>query len=254
MSKNVVFAVAVKVPEYPWRGEPYNYGIASWKRWCAKNDCQLFILDQQLHPTSYMKINWNRYYAFKLLEDNGIEYDQILVTDIDSIIHPDTPNFFEMSENKFCVTHADGSYDWLIRSIENYSKYAFDGKTFPVHKYANAGFQIVNKKHKQFYEDLLNFYHNNKDILIEVDDKLGVGKDQPVLNFLLHESDIDVKYFPYQYCMVDLPRKELLDEEMTYTKCGWIYQFNALPDNANANKTLYWMKKTYEHFYGELND
>ena len=42
--KNVVFMLAVKVPQYPWRSEPYKYGIASWKKWCDKNNCELFVL------------------------------------------------------------------------------------------------------------------------------------------------------------------------------------------------------------------
>ena len=53
--------------------------------------------------------------------------------------------------------------------------------------------------------------------------------------------------------MVDLHRKEILDEALTFTKVlPGIYQFNAIPDNHDASKTLYWMKKTYEHLYGEL--
>ena len=59
----------------------------------------------------------------------------------------------------------------------------------------------------------------------------------------------------YQFCMVDMVRKEILDEELTMTKIfPGIYQFNAIPDNSNADKTLYWMKKTYEHLYGELDE
>jgi len=49
-------------------------------------------------------------------------------------------------------------------------------------------------------------------------------------------------------------RKEVLDEDLTMTKVGWIYQYNAIPNNGDASLTYYWMKKTYEHFYGELND
>ena len=41
---------------------------------------------------------------------------------------------------------------------------------------------------------------------------------------------------------------------MTFTKFGWIYQYSQIPDNWDNKKTLYWMKKTYEHFYGELVD
>ena len=35
---------------------------------------------------------------------------------------------------------------------------------------------------------------------------------------------------------------------------GWVYQYSQIPDNWDNKKTLYWMKKTYEHFYGELVD
>jgi len=254
MSKNVVFVLAVTVPEYPWRSKPYDYGIASWKKWCEKNDCELFVLDKLIHPNEHMKVNWQRYYAFDLLDQEGIDYNQILVVDVDSIIHPDTPNFFDMSDGKFCATHCDGSYDWTLRSMENYSKYLFNNKMFPFWKYINAGFQIINKTHRPLYKSMIEFYNNNREAIIEMQNTFHTGTDQPVLNFILNLSDFETKLFPYQYSMVDMFRKEILDEQMTFVKCGWIYQFNAIPDNSNADKTLYWMKKTYEYFYGELND
>ena len=252
--KNVVFMLAVKVPQYPWRSEPYKYGIASWKKWCEKNDCELFVLEDLIHDNDYMKINWQRYYVFDLLEQQGIDYDQILVIDVDNIVHPDTPNFFEISDRKFCATHTDGSYDWTFRSMENYSKHLFNGQMFPFWKYINAGFQIINESHRQFYQDLVKFYFENRDKIIWCQENLHVGTDQPVLNFMLNLSDIETKLLPYQYSMVDMVRKEILDEDMTFTKCGWVYQFNAIPDNKYADKTMYWMKKTYEYFHGELND
>ena len=45
-----------------------------------------------------------------------------------------------------------------------------------------------------------------------------------------------------------------LNDNMTFTKCGWIYQYNAIPDNHDARKTAIWMQKTYEYFYGKLNE
>ena len=58
--KNVVFMLAVKVPQYPWRSEPYKYGIASWKKWCEKNDCELFVLTDLLLPKEQMNICWQK--------------------------------------------------------------------------------------------------------------------------------------------------------------------------------------------------
>ena len=47
--------------------------------------------------------------------------------------------------------------------------------------------------------------------------------------------------------MCDLPRKEILDEQLTMTKVGWIYHYNAIPQE--FGKPEHWMKKTYEHLY-----
>ena len=77
-----------------------------------------------------------------------------------------------------------------------------------------------------------------------------VGTDQPLINYIVNLSGIEMKFLHYQYCMADLVRKEILDKEMTFTKVlKGIYQFNAIPNNINAEKTMYWMKKTYETLY-----
>ena len=254
MSKNVVFMTAVKVDEFPERSRPYSYGIASWKKWCDSNNCELVVLDELLHPNDVMRINFQRYYAFDILENSGIECDKVLLTDADCIIHPDTPNFFDMTDGKYTVTHSEGSYDWVCRSLENYSKFMFDGKTFPLWKYFNAGFQVVEKKYRYVFDDLIKFYFNNKDNIIHMQNTFHVGTDQPIVNFIVNlDKDIETKILHYQFCVVDMARKEILDEQLTMTKVyPGIYQFNAIPDNDGADRTLYWMKKTYEHLYGKL--
>ena len=255
MSKNVVFITAVNVPGMEYRSKPYKYGISSFKHWCEKNNCELVVLDELVHPHDVMKINYHRYYAFDILEQSGIDYDQILVTDADAIIHPDCPNFFELTDRKYTVTHADGSYDWVCRSLENYSKHVFNGKTFPLWNYFNAGFQIVNKEHRHIWDAMIKFYFNNKNLIQQMQETFKVGTDQPIINFMVNISDVDTKILPYQYCMVDLFLKEILDENLTFTKVmPGIYEFNSIPDNHDASKTLYWMEKTYKHLYGELNE
>ena len=53
---------------------------------------------------------------------------------------------------------------------------------------------------------------------------------------------------PYQFCMVDLIRKDLLGEDMFFTKIPGIYQFNAIPGNENnTDPTALWMEKTYNY-------
>ena len=58
-------------------------------------------------------------------------------------------------------------------------------------------------------------------------------------------SKVDKKLFPYEFNMQDMPRKEILDNELTFTKLGWVYHFNAIPGGPET--THHWMKKTYEY-------
>ena len=109
--KNVVFMTAVKVPDMEYRSAPYEYGIKSFKHWCNKNNCELVVLDELIHPNDIMRINYHRYYAFDILDNSGIDYDQILITDADAVIHPDCPNFFELTDRFF------------VRSIFSMQKY-----------------------------------------------------------------------------------------------------------------------------------
>ena len=71
-------------------------------------------------------------------------------------------------------------------------------------------------------------------------EKFSVGTDQPVLNFMVQSENVDYKQLGYEWNMQDLNRFELLDEELTFTKVGWIYHFNGIDDNIRN----YIMEKT----------
>ena len=232
----------------------YKYSIDSWKRWCDKNNCELFVLNDLVLEKEKMAICWQRYYLFDILDSNEIEYDQVLMIDADTIVHPECPNFFDMSEGKLCGAQFDGSWDWVLRSLENYSKHAFDNYMMPWWKYLDCGFVLVNKNHKQFYRDIVNFYFSNQDLLIQLQETFHTGTDQTPVNMLIHQRGIDLKLLPYEFNMSDMTRKEILGDDLLFTKIGWIYQYNAIPNNKDNQITNHFMKKTYEHFYGELNE
>jgi len=198
-----------------------------------------------------MAICWQRYYLFDILEANDIKYDQILMVDADTIVHPDCPNFFEMTDGKMCGVHNEGSYDWIIRSIENYGKYFFNGHILDFWKYIDCGFVIINEKHKQFFKEVTDFHNQNAKMLSEVEKKWHAGTDQTPVNFLIEDRGVDFKWLPYEFNMCDMFRKELLNDDMTFTKWGWVYQYNSIPNNKEDKLTYYWMKKTYEGLYGK---
>ena len=251
MSKNIIFITAVKVQGQEGRSKPYDLGIDSFKQWANKHNCEVVVLDQLLFPNDQMKINFHRYYCFDLLENSGIDYDQILLTDADAIIHPDCPNFFELTDRKYTLTRCDGSFDWICRSKENYEKFFNNGvSTYNLWDYFNAGFQIINKDHKDIIKGFVQFYWDNVDLVKYLQQNYGVGSDQALLNYYIRTQNVDLKFLPYQYCMADLYLKNILAEDMPYLQIPGIYQFNAIPDNNGADKTFYWMEKTYNKLYG----
>jgi hypothetical protein len=251
--KNVIFMTNIRDESKLDRSEPYKYSVKSWKYWCEKNNVEFFMLDQYMFDTNYMIPNWYKLYVFDLLDNNDIDYNQIAIVDADTIVHPDCPNFFEMSDNKFCAVHNDGSYDWVCRSMENYSKHLFNGFTFPIWEYINSGFIILNKKHKKLYKDIINFYTENRESIVSVQKNFGVGTDQPIINFFLQKQNVDLKLLSYKFNMQDMALKEILTEDLLFTKLGWIYHYNAIPDNHDSSLTLYWMKKTYEELYDNIS-
>ena len=254
--KNLVFMMDIDIKgdgRYDSsRRAAYKYSIDSWKRWCDKNDSELFVLNELLLDNSEMGVCWQRYYLFDILDVNEIEDNQILMVDADTIVHPDCPNFFDMSEGKLCAAQFDGSWDWVLRGIENYSKYIFDGFMMPWYNYFDCGFIIVNDKHREFFKIITDLYLTYKDNLTILQDTFHNGTDQTPVNILVHKHDIDLKLLPYEFNMNDMSRKEILADDMLFTKCGWIYQYNAIPNNKDNKLTNYFMEKTYKYFYGEL--
>ena len=251
--KNIVFMMDIDLAgegRYASsRRLPYKYSIKSWEKWCEKNDCELFVLTDLLLPKENMAICWQRYYLFDILEANEIEYDQILMVDADTIVHPDCPNFFDMTDRKMCGVHNEGSYDWIIRSIEIYGKYFFNGHVMDFWKYIDCGFVVVNEIHRDFFKQVTDFYNENAELLRQVEREWHAGTDQTPVNILIHDRNIDFKWLPYEFNMCDMFRKELLTDDLLFTKWGWIYQYNSIPNNTEDKLTYLWMKKTYDHLY-----
>ena len=183
------------------------------------------------------------------------------MVDADTIIHPDTPNFFEETENKYCGVINDGCYEWVSRSIKKYGDYIFpDDTKLKPWNYINGGFQIVNKNHKQLFQDIIKFYWENSDKLLYAQKEFKVGTDQTPINYLLRKFNVDLKILPSCYDLQDLFRKNLLyisgyswweDKLDNLYNSGWIYHFNAIPQNQYNRDSAYWMKRVYEELYGE---
>ena len=252
---NIVFIPNIKLENN--RSTPYHYSIKSWEKWSEQYDNVKVIewVDPIMDPNQF-KITLQRYWVHDILEHNNIEYDQVLVVDADTIVHPNCPNFFNETKNKFGVVINNGCYEWTTRSIKQWGNALFSGvpKVKPW-KYFNGGFQITNKSHIPFYKSVQKYYTSNINEINRLNEQIKAGTDQTIINYLVQQHSIDTIYLPEAYNLQDLFRKNLLhipnhswfSDELRFLEAGWVYHFNAIPQN--PRHVEYWMERTYNELY-----
>lgn len=244
---NIVFIIDIKKDGKTKK--EYQYSIDSWRNFCNKYNHQLYLLEEPIVDPKAMGVIWQRYFLFDILDHNEIDANQILIVDADTIVHPDCPDIFELTEDKYCLVHDDGDFDWIIRSMENYKHHLFKGEPlFNWYEYFNSGFQIVNNFHRPFFNTMREFYAANVNDILWCQKTYGVGTDQTPLNYLLRKEKIATKALPYKFNMSCLAAKEVVNEDMMHTKAGYVMHFNGLPDKDVS--VPYWMEKTYKYLYG----
>ena len=254
--KNIVFIPNISLGN--GRSNSYQYSIDSWRHFCSKNDCELVVWEDLLYPIDYMKITWQRYYMFDILEANDIDYNQILMVDADTIVHPNCPNFFNETDGKYCGVRVDGCYEWVARSIRGFGDALFNGDRISPWNYINGGFQIVNKAHKPFFEAMKTYYLNNSSKISSTIDMLKCGTDQTIVNYMLHKENVDLKLLPICYNLQDIFKKSLLhipgyswwsDTLENLFMSAWVYHFNSIPKNQHNRDANYWIERTYKELY-----
>ena len=186
--ENVVFIPNIDLGNN--RSNPYHYSIKSWKKWCDKNNVILFEWKDAVLDTKNFPITFQRYLVFDILDQHKVQYDQILMVDSDTIIHPETPDFFKLTDRKYCGVLDNGCWEWTGRSLRHY-KDIFNNFKIDRGLYFNGGFQIINEDHKGFFKKVLEFYFKNADILREKQ-KSGLSTDQTPINYLIQINNIDI--------------------------------------------------------------
>tara|TARA_Y100001973_G_C5195380_1_gene333881 strand:+ start:215 stop:982 length:768 start_codon:yes stop_codon:yes gene_type:complete len=252
---NVVFQVNIK--GHRAKSE-FDLSTISWSKWCNKNNFNHFVLTEPILELEYMNANWHKFYVFKLLENEGIDYNQVCIVDADTIVHPNCPNFFDEVDNKFGVVQSDGCYEWVNRSIEKYHNFLFADVKLNTWNYFNSGFMVLHKSHKNFCDKVYEFYNSNRDKIVEAQQKFMVGTDQTPINFLTRRHNVELKWLPNSFNLHDPFRKNLLHIDPTnwwpdtldnLFNSGWVYHFNSIPQNRMSRDASYWMKRTFEELY-----
>jgi hypothetical protein len=255
--KDIIFIPNIKLDN--GRSGSYELAINSWKQWADANNADVLVMEDLVHPIEDMKITWQRYMLFEMLENSGVGFNRVLMADADMVIQPHTPNFFEMTEGKYVGVQANGCYEWLSRSIEGYRKLFWPDITVHPWEYINGGFQIVHKYHRTFFESVVKFYWDNQEMLLKAQNELvRASTDQTPINFLLKQHGVPVKLLPEAFNLQDPCRKTLLktddrqwwpDSLDNLRKACYIVHFNAIEDGNLKRDANYWI----ERFYNELS-
>jgi lipopolysaccharide biosynthesis glycosyltransferase len=212
--------------------------------------------DEPIMDTSKFPIIMQREWVFDILEHNDIDYDQILIVDADTIVHPDCPNFFKETNHNYAAVVNNGCYEWVTRSVRGWGDAMFPNEPLvKPYDYFNTGFVIVNKKHKPFFDEIKDLYLNRGDEIKHYRDTIKASTGQTMVNFMLKKNNIEVTKLSEGYNLQDLFRKNLLhipghswfSDDLHFLDAGWVYHFNAIPQN--PRDVSYWMERTYNKLY-----
>tara|TARA_Y100001973_G_C5204294_1_gene340296 strand:- start:917 stop:1657 length:741 start_codon:yes stop_codon:yes gene_type:complete len=223
MSKNVVFMTCME--NAPDILDYKEWCFKSWRYWCDKNDVQLFILDQELQDKTIMKPTWQRWHAHEVLEANNIEYEQVALVDIDTMIHWDAPNFFDLTDGEFSAVQDKFYIEWSHNSIKGYKDFWPD-VDLDWTTYFNCGFIVMSKKHKDWCKSVTDFYYANEtELRKRQHETLKKGSDQTPINYMIRASEHKLNFLNDKYNLSQLHMRGVLQGDLLW-ETGFVWHFN----------------------------
>ncbi len=212
----------------------FDYSKNTWKYWCDKNNIIFFeYTNPGLDDTGKHKVTWQRWFDLEQ-QLSGIDWDKVAVVDASYMIRWDTPNFFNLTSNNLNCFQALENVKWMDEGITGYQE-LFPNVKFDLKKYIDCGFQIFTKTHLKFLNELKQFYFDNNDQILALQNKVGRGTDQPVYNYLLQQNNIDVRFeLPNAYNLNHMNRFNWFshnwqlneDKSPYFIKYGYLWKYS----------------------------
>ena len=254
MKKNVIFWVGVKNDQYAKKyggWEWMDISRKTWEYWCDKNDVVFFPMEKPIDEDLVKyRINWQKsIYCFDLLDEAGIDYDQIFLVDATCMAKWDMPNIFELTDHKFTAWREKDNLRWVYDSIKGYED--FFSYKLDKHDYFSSGVIIFNKTHKDMFLEFKDLYLNNVDKFVELQDKIvRKGTEQTPLNYWVQKNRVELNLdLPFTFKLTHIHRKDMfkhnwqLNEDFTpfFIKYGYNWVFNGIPkDQRTELMTQVW--------------
>ena len=256
MKKNVIWWIGVKNEQYAEKyggWEWMDISKKTWEYWCKKNDVLFVPFEKPIEKDlTRFRINWQKaIFVFDELERRDIEYDQICQIDCTHMIKWDAPNFFNLTNHELTAWRDMDNLRWIKESVNGYKNF-FGGFELDTTIYTSSSPMIFNKKHKEVFTSLKEFYYENIDTLLKLQDELvKKGTEQTPLNYWLQMNNVKIKTdLPLSYKLTHMHRKEVLghnwqlNEDTTpfFIKYGYDWVFTGFPKDQRTGI----MKQTWD--------
>jgi len=237
MKHNVVFwtglkneSLSTKYGGFDWM----DYSKQSWQYWCDKNDVTLVTFEEPYSDISLHRANWQKaIHCWDILDERGIEPENVFLADASSMIKWDAPNIFDQIDDRFVAWNDLDNLKWVYDSVKGYEPF-FDFE-LDMTKYVNSGVIIFNKSHRNFFESFKQLYLDNSEKFIILQDKeIRKGTEQTPFNYWLQKNEIELNLeMPVTWKLTHLHRKEMLgvnwqlkeDNTPFFIKHGYLWFF-----------------------------
>jgi hypothetical protein len=221
--KNIVFMTCFE--QAPDLLDYKEWCLNSWQIWCKKYDVELFVLSDELRDKLQMKPTWQRWHVFEILEANDIDYNQVALVDVDTMIHPNAPNFFKETNGEYAGVQDDLMVEWVHNSITGYQD-MFPNTKFDWTTYINNGFIIMSPKHKALCKTITDFYYDNEDELRNRQHHtVKKGSDQTPINYLVRREEYPITHLSKKWNFTHMHIRGVL-QNFLFLDCAWIYHYN----------------------------
>jgi hypothetical protein len=187
-----------------------------------------------------MKPTWQRWFVWKILENNDLSYDKVALIDVDTMIRWDSPNIFDELSNEdigACIDN-DNVY-WVKESIDGYSHMFSTSLDWT--EYFNCGMVVLNGNgSKNLCNDIIQYWHDHSHELSVLENTLRKGTDQTPVNYLARQYNL--KLLNKKWNLTHMNRKEILTN-FKFIDCGYIWHYNGFDKSLRYNL----MQQTWNH-------
>jgi len=177
--------------------------IKAWEIWCNKNKCKFILLTDKIIDFNLIPPQMQKMWTMDILLENNIEFDQVAQVDYDTIPLPHCPNFFNFTNNNFSAVLDNGFGPTLNRSIQMVKENWYPNILVNWDNYFNSGFIIYNKKHKDIFKAIQNFYEEKRFEWINKNKSKDLTDDQTLLNFEVRNQGFDITLLNRSFNVLD---------------------------------------------------